>query len=114
MKSGFVASMRTRRSALLLNLLFANEPLSIQVHPNDNFARSIGLPHGKIEARYSLSAAPGAKAALGLKHLTTARQLRALQSTMGRSRVWCAGGNFRRVEPFSFLPALSMRSVPAS
>ena len=29
--------------ALLLKLLFTSEPLSIQVHPDDEFARSIGL-----------------------------------------------------------------------
>ena len=36
--------------ALLLKLLFANEKLSIQVHPDDQYAQSIGLPHGKSEA----------------------------------------------------------------
>ena len=61
--------------ALLLKLLFANEPLSIQVHPDDAFARSIGLPHGKTEAWYILSAKPGAKVAVGLKRRPTAQQL---------------------------------------
>ena len=41
--------------ALLLKLLFTSEPLSIQVHPDDAFARSIGLPNGKTEAWYILS-----------------------------------------------------------
>jgi mannose-6-phosphate isomerase len=36
--------------ALLLKFLFTSEPLSIQVHPDDEFARSIGLPNGKTEA----------------------------------------------------------------
>jgi mannose-6-phosphate isomerase len=58
-------------SALLLKLLFTSEPLSIQVHPDDEFARSIGLPNGKTEAWYILSAEPGARVAVGLKrHLT--------------------------------------------
>ena len=57
--------------ALLLKLLFTSEPLSIQVHPDDAFARSIGLPNGKTEAWYILSALPDARIALGLKrHLT--------------------------------------------
>ena len=57
--------------ALLLKLLFTSQPLSIQVHPNDAFARSIGLPNGKTEAWYILSALPGARIALGLnRHLT--------------------------------------------
>src|SRR5258706_2884507 len=62
--------------ALLLKLLFTNEPLSIQVHPNDAFARSIGLPHGKAEAWYILSATPGATIAVGLKQHLSAPQLR--------------------------------------
>ena len=47
--------------ALLLKLLFTKEPLSIQVHPDDAFAQSIGLGHGKTEAWYILSATPGAE-----------------------------------------------------
>ena len=63
--------------ALLLKLLFTKEPLSIQVHPNDVFARSIGLVNGKTEAWYILSATPEAKVAVGLKRQLTAPQLRA-------------------------------------
>jgi mannose-6-phosphate isomerase len=62
---------------LLLKLLFTSEPLSIQVHPDDEFARSIGLPNGKTEAWYILAAIPGARVALGLKHRLTPQQLRA-------------------------------------
>ena len=63
-------------SALLLKLLFTTEPLSIQVHPDDEFAQSIGLPNGKTEAWYILDAAPGAQVAVGLKHSLTPRELR--------------------------------------
>jgi mannose-6-phosphate isomerase len=63
--------------ALLLKLLFTKEPLSIQVHPDDAFAQSIGLAHGKTEAWYILSATPGAKIAVGLKRRLAAPQLRA-------------------------------------
>jgi mannose-6-phosphate isomerase len=63
--------------ALLLKLLFTKEALSIQVHPDDTFAQSIGMPHGKTEAWYILSAAPGANVAIGLKEQLTAPQLRA-------------------------------------
>jgi mannose-6-phosphate isomerase len=63
--------------ALLLKLLFTKEPLSIQVHPNDAFARSIGLVNGKTEAWYILSATPEGKVAVGLKRQLTAPQLRA-------------------------------------
>ena len=63
-------------SSLLLKLLFTSQPLSIQVHPDDAFAHSMGLPRGKTEAWYVLSATPQAKVALGLKQPTTPQQLR--------------------------------------
>jgi mannose-6-phosphate isomerase len=62
--------------SLLLKLLFTNQPLSIQVHPDDVYAQSNGLPNGKTEAWYVLSAAPGAKVVMGLKRRLSAQQLR--------------------------------------
>lgn len=62
---------------LLLKLLFTKGPLSIQVHPDDAFAHSIGLANGKTEAWYILSATPEAKVAIGLKRQLTTVQLRA-------------------------------------
>ena len=62
--------------SLLLKLLFTSQPLSIQVHPDDAYAQSMGLACGKTEAWYILSAAPGAKIALGLKKRLASRQLR--------------------------------------
>jgi len=63
--------------ALLLKLLFTSEPLSIQVHPDDAFARTIGLPNGKTEAWYILSATPDAQLGLGLKLHLEPPELRA-------------------------------------
>ena len=62
--------------SLLLKLLFTLEPLSVQVHPGDAFARSIGEARGKSEAWYVLSAEPGARIALGLDRRLTSEQLR--------------------------------------
>src|SRR5271165_2515086 len=62
--------------ALLFKLLFTTERLSIQVHPDDAFAQSIGFEHGKTEAWYILSATPDAKIAIGLKRRLTPQQLR--------------------------------------
>lgn len=62
--------------ALLLKVLLTSQPLSIQVHPDDAFAQSIGLPNGKSEAWYVVSARPGAAVALGLKQSVTPTQLR--------------------------------------
>ncbi len=63
-------------AALLLKLLFTSAPLSIQVHPDDDYAKSINLPNGKSEAWYVLNAAPGANVALGLLKSVTRVQLR--------------------------------------
>jgi len=62
--------------ALLLKLLFTSEPLSIQVHPDDTYARAIGMPNGKSEAWYILSAKPDAQIGAGLKRQVTPQQLR--------------------------------------
>jgi mannose-6-phosphate isomerase len=70
------SSKESADSSLLLKLLFTSQPLSIQVHPDDAFAHSIGLPRGKSEAWYVLSAAPEAKVALGLTQRLTSQQLR--------------------------------------
>jgi mannose-6-phosphate isomerase len=61
--------------SLLIKLLFTSQPLSIQVHPDDTFAHSIGLPRGKSEVWYVLSATPEAKVALGLKQRLTPQQV---------------------------------------
>jgi mannose-6-phosphate isomerase len=63
-------------SSLLLKLLFTDQPLSIQVHPDDAFAHRMGLPRGKSEAWYVLGAVPGAKVAVGLDQRLTPPQLR--------------------------------------
>ena len=62
--------------SLLLKLLFTDQPLSIQVHPDDAYAQSIGLSNGKTEAWYVLSATPDARIAVGLKQELAAPQLR--------------------------------------
>jgi mannose-6-phosphate isomerase len=71
------ADERAPIPALLLKLLFTSEPLSIQVHPDDTFARAMGMPNGKTEAWYIISAKPGAQIGVGLMHRVTPRELRA-------------------------------------
>ena len=73
----FTRSADAPRSALLLKLLFTSQPLSIQVHPTDAFARSMGLSNGKSEAWIILDAAPGAAVALGLRQTLLQNELRA-------------------------------------
>jgi mannose-6-phosphate isomerase len=82
-RDGVIGEIRYERpgiaapdTSLLLKLLFTSQPLSIQVHPGDVYAQSIGLQNGKTEAWYVLSAAPEAKVALGLHRHLTPLQLR--------------------------------------
>ncbi len=58
---------RTAEFPLLIKLLFPNDKLSVQVHPNDAQAQAMGQARGKTECWYVLAAEPGAEVALGLK-----------------------------------------------
>jgi mannose-6-phosphate isomerase len=60
---------------LLVKLLFPNEKLSVQVHPDDGQAQAMGQPRGKTECWYVLEAEPGAAVSLGLKDGVTAEQV---------------------------------------
>ncbi len=55
-----------REFPLLLKLLFPDDKLSVQVHPDDEQARSMGQPRGKTECWYVVDAEPGAAVACGL------------------------------------------------
>lgn len=52
---------------LLIKLIDTAQPLSVQVHPDDSYARQHGEPNGKSEAWYILDAQPGSTILLGLK-----------------------------------------------
>ncbi len=56
------------RFPLLVKFLFTAEKLSIQVHPDDKYAREhSGEPWGKTEAWYVLAAEPDALVKVGFK-----------------------------------------------
>lgn len=63
------------RFPLLLKFLFPHEKLSVQVHPDDEYARRSGEPWGKTECWYVAHAQAGAQVALGLKNGATSAQL---------------------------------------
>lgn len=52
---------------LLIKYLFTSQPLSVQVHPNDEQAHERGLPRGKDECWNVLAAEPDSTIALGTK-----------------------------------------------
>ncbi|MFD1126381.1 type I phosphomannose isomerase catalytic subunit [Lentilactobacillus raoultii] len=68
---------------LLVKLLDAKDNLSIQVHPDDDYARAHGERFGKAESWYILSAAPGAKIYYGHRAKTKA----ALQAAIDAGQI---------------------------
>ena len=61
---------------LLIKYLFTSQPLSVQVHPNDEQAHERGLPRGKDECWNILAAHDGSTIALGTKHEVSKDRLR--------------------------------------
>jgi len=60
---------------LLVKILDAADDLSVQVHPNDQFAREVeNVPYGKTECWYVVSAEEGAELVLG-HHAQTQEEL---------------------------------------
>jgi mannose-6-phosphate isomerase len=62
---------------LLVKFLFAKENLSVQVHPDDKYARFHHSSPGKTEMWHVLKAEPGAKIAAGFREPVTSEQARA-------------------------------------
>ena len=54
---------------LLIKLIDAHDRLSVQVHPNDAYARAAGLPAGKTEMWYVLDAKEGAELVYGIENV---------------------------------------------
>jgi mannose-6-phosphate isomerase len=63
------------RIPLLVKFLFPEDKLSVQVHPNDDYARaheSVPNPAGKTEMWYVIASRPGAEIGLGFQPNVTA------------------------------------------
>lgn len=63
---------------LLVKFIFTSEKLSVQVHPDDEYAATHHGSRGKTEMWHILAAEPGAKIAAGFKQPITAEKLRAV------------------------------------
>ncbi len=72
-----VGSAKATEFPLLVKILFPEEKLSVQVHPDDASAVEAGAVRGKTECWYILEAKPGASVALGLQPGVTAEEIRA-------------------------------------
>lgn len=62
---------------LLIKLIQANETLSVQVHPEDDYARKVENTYGKTECWYILDAKPNATLVCGLNKEYTREELSA-------------------------------------
>ena len=78
---------------LLLKLLDAKDTLSVQVHPNDEYAARVENKLGKTEAWHILFAAPGAELVYGVKAGTDKESL--LEASLAGAQV---EGLLRRVK----------------
>lgn len=73
-------STSTEEYPLLIKILDAAEDLSVQVHPNDEFARNVeGVPYGKTECWYVVSAEEDSELILG-HHAQSAEELSKLMN----------------------------------
>ena len=61
---------------ILVKFIFTSDLLSVQVHPDDEFAWAHGDVSGKTEMWYILRAEPGARLAMGLRERTSRNRLR--------------------------------------
>lgn len=96
---------------LLVKYIFTSERLSIQVHPSNAQAAERGLPAGKSECWYIVSAEPGAVLGLGTREPIEAAALRAaaLDGSIEALIDW------KPVAPgdFFYLPAGTVHAVGA-
>lgn len=61
---------------LLVKFVFTSDRLSVQVHPNDEFARAHENSRGKTEMWYIMRADPGARLAIGFRESISRERLR--------------------------------------
>jgi len=94
---------------LLVKLLFTSDNLSVQVHPEDGYARIHENSNGKTEMWHILRATPDAKIALGLNRTVAPEELReaALDGSIMQMLNWIparAGDTF-------FVPATTIHAI---
>ena len=77
-KNGFtvVTNKEMDRFPLLIKFIDAEDNLSIQVHPNDEYGMKTANSLGKTEMWYIIDAKPGAKLVYGLKEGCTVDMLK--------------------------------------
>lgn len=71
----------------LIKVIQANETLSVQVHPDDEFARKVENTYGKTECWYILDAVEGASLICGLTDGCTREKLQAALEAGGEEQI---------------------------
>lgn len=96
---------------LLLKFIFTSEKLSVQVHPDDDYAARHENSRGKTEMWHVLSAAPGASLAVGFREAISKERLReaSLSGEIEQLLAW------REVAPGDtfFVPAGTVHAIGA-
>lgn len=99
----------TIQSPILVKYLFTSARLSVQVHPDDYQARSVGLTGGKSECWYILDAEPGATLGVGLNCRTKKAELRA--AALGGRLEAMIDWKPVRAGDFYFIPAGTIHAI---
>ena len=96
---------------LLVKFIFTSEKLSVQVHPDDNFAARHENSLGKTEMWHVLKADPGAQVAIGFKKTGNKKRLReeALSGEVEELLQWVDA----HVGDTFFLPAGTVHAIGA-
>ena len=108
------ADFAAHKPSLLLKLLFTREPLSVQVHPGDAFAHSIGEVRGKSEAWYVMSAEPGGPHCSWARPTADVGTAARRHCRTGQSPSGSLGGMSPAAMSSMFRPAPSTPSGPGS
>jgi mannose-6-phosphate isomerase len=110
------------RFPLLAKFLFPQEKLSVQVHPDDEAARSLGQPCGKTECWYVAQSDPDAEIGLGLKpgisltqfeqaiHENRAEELLNWIKVFAGDMIYVAGGTVHTLGPGSIIVETQQQS----
>ncbi len=108
-KIGEVWFQESADHPLLIKFIFTTEKLSVQVHPEDEYARAHHSSRGKTEMWHILAAEPGAKIAAGFREPISREQLKEA-STTGEIERLLAWHEARPGDTF-FIPAGTVHAI---
>lgn len=96
---------------ILNKIIKAEETLSVQVHPNDDYAKKIENSNGKTECWYVLEAKEGAKLVLGIKENLDKEKLREIIK-QGKLEDYLQRINIKRGD-FIYIPSGTVHAIEA-